>query len=830
VRSFLRHYGISIAIGALLACLLISITAGPRVYHRAVVFLSPPPIHAPAAIAPTVAASTVASELIGGLDTPAQESLTGHALEFTGWAFDPVGLRAVEIRFPHTSYTARLNILREDVRNALPALAKTHDGIERSGFEARITLPDSFSSLDRQPIEIVAINRDGKTKTLGKRSWLPTGSWSTAPKNSSAQGKRIFHLLMMTSGLPFGGGNEIDTVYRDYVSPTIRTGVSVPILYMRTTKGAQGDWTFDPAFDLTRRCDGRLVAEDNLDSAIAYAIEKKTPIQFILNGGIWSDASCTFSEWDLTDRLEEIPALCQWAQDNTVYPDDYLSNLPGSTASPRLARSLTYQVYAKEARAYKKRNLQAAARRIAVFAQKHPDLFVGIALDADTYMNPFFSGHATFDYNPGMLRQFREWLQGIGPYALPSLAGKSADPSVPDLSAYRRARSLTLAEVNAIAGHHWQHWDDVDPPRPPPERMTNPTSAATMEQVWENPWWHLWDAFRKHVVHLHYTELAQWAAEAGVPESRIFSAQGFAASVPGTFPSATIEGKAPFSYHESAGVSIEGSKPRNGSHLGAILYDKPARNDVAMPHGHSLFSEFARVDDGWGIVEYNAADIGDARTPPQYHHAYLTYRDAYNFDAQEVSHMAWNGSNGLFADDPAYVSYTSFRNTGTEEAMRDFMISRAFFPESLRLWTFGSAHYASDDGWTTSVGRLQAQTGALLLTAKHQQIELLSPADQVLRTPRLKTLRLIVPENASATIAQLTVAAQHTAKADWKILSTVKEPEVAPFVHGFVRIDIPLLWPENWIERNIIAERLRLNIELRAPEETLTIHRIALNP
>ncbi|MDR2244915.1 MAG: hypothetical protein LBE15_05870 [Burkholderiales bacterium] len=819
MRSFLRCYGPSIATGALLAGLLISFAAGPRLYHRATafataVFLAPPSTIQPLPHAP-VTVSTVAAELIGGLDTPAQESLTGHTLEFAGWAFDPVGLRAVEIRFPNETYTATLNIPRDDVRNALPQ----HIGIEHSGFEARIALPDSFSSLDRQPIEIIAINRDGKTKSLGKRSWLP------ASERFSAQGKRPFYLLMMTSGLPFGGGGEIDTAYRNYISPTIRTGVSVPILYMRTTKGAKNDWVFDPAFDLTRRCDDRLAAEDNLDGAIAYAIEKKTPIQFILNGGIWSNASCTTSEWDLSDHLEEDPALCQWAQDNMVYPSDHLSHLPGSTASPRLARSLTYHVYAEKVRAYKKRNLQAAARHIAAFAKKHPDLFAGITLDADTYMNPFFSGHATFDYNPGMLRQFREWLQGTGAYA-----GKSVDSSIPDLSVWRRAQTLTLDEVNAIAGHHWQHWDDVDPPRPSPEWMTHLNSAPTIEHVWENPWWHLWDAFRKHIVHLHYTELAHWVAKAGIPEDRIFSAQGFAASVASTFPSVYIEGKKPFSYHESAGVSIEGSKPRNGSHLGAIVYDKPARNDVAMPYGHSLFSEFARVDDGWGIVEYNAADIGDARTPPQYHNAYLTYRDAYNFDAQRISHMAWNGSNGLFADDPAYVSYTSFRNTGTEEAMRDFMVSRAFFPESLRLWTFGSAHYASDDGWTISAGRLQAQTGALALTANHQKIELLSPADQVLRTPRLKTLRLIVPEKSSAAVAQLTVAAQDTPNADWQTLSSVKEPKAVPFVNGFVRFDVPLQWPESWIEKNVIAERLRLDVELHAPEETLTIHRIALNP
>jgi hypothetical protein len=192
--------------------------------------------------------------------------------------------------------------------------------------------------------------------------------------------------------------------------------------------------------------------------------------------------------------------------------------------------------------------------------------------------------------------------------------------------------------------------------------------------------------------------------------------------------------------------------------------------------------------------------------------------------------MAWNGSNGLFADDPAYVSYTSFLNTGTEDAMRDFMVSRAFFPESVRLWTFGSARHASDDGWIASVGRLQAKTGALALTASHQHIELLSPADQILRTPRLKTLGLIIPETASTSIAQLTVAAQRAPETEWQVLSQITTPKAMPFVDGFVRLDIPLLWPEDWIKKDVIAERLRLNIELQTPTETLTIHRIALDP
>ena len=108
------------------------------------------------------------------------------------------------------------------------------------------------------------------------------------------------------------------------------------------------------------------------------------------------------------------PANCQWTQDNEVLPDDYRQNLPGSTPSPELARSLTYNVYATKVRHYKRRNLQAAAAIIAAFARAHPTLFAGVVLDADTYMNPFVRDGRWYDYNPGMLKQFRHWLAGSG--------------------------------------------------------------------------------------------------------------------------------------------------------------------------------------------------------------------------------------------------------------------------------------------------------------------------------------------------------------------------------------------------------------------------------
>ena len=142
-------------------------------------------------------------------------------------------------------------------------------------------------------------------------------------------------------------------------------------------------------------------------------------------------------DWDVNDHLEQDPANCQWNDRGEVMPDDALKNLPGSQDAPELGRSLTFNVYAREVRHYKRRNLQQAGARLVVVLRAHPELFVGVTLDPDTYMNPFFDETQWYDYNPGTLRQFREWLSGTGPYA-----GKPRD-GAPDLSRYRRAQPLT---------------------------------------------------------------------------------------------------------------------------------------------------------------------------------------------------------------------------------------------------------------------------------------------------------------------------------------------------------------------------------------------------
>jgi hypothetical protein len=615
-----------------------------------------------------------------------------------------------------------------------------------------------------------------------------------------------FYFLMMTSGLALGGADQADTQYREYLSRTQKVGIAIPILYMRTTRGKAGDWRFDPDFDLSRKCGNRPVAEDNLAGVIRYAVERRIPVQFILNGGIWGDASCASVQWDLTDHLELDPANCQWTQHDQVFADDYLKGLPGSTDSPELARSLTYTVHAERVRRYKRRNLQAAASIVAAFAREHPALFVGVVLDADTYMNPFLKGLGIFDYNPGMLRQFREWLRGTGPYAAHPRRG------TPDLSAYRRRYALTLAEANALAGRHWRTWDDVEPPRRLPGLVEPLAPGET--PIWNEAWWNLWDAFRKHVVDVHYDDLSTWVHEAGVPRDRIFSAQGLIHDDPARKPFAVRVDSHSQSY-DSGGVSIEGAIPRDG-HLGAVLYGHTARNDVEMENGHALFATIGRMDDGWAIVEYNNTDLSKPAVLPDYGMAYRTFRDAFNYGAQQVSAMAWNGSNGLFAGQPGYVAYTSWRNTPAEDAMRDFLVSHADVPRGARLWTFGTPRRSDADGWSAARGELVAGTGVATLRPDSGNVALLSPSDQVIRPARID--RLVLRFSGAATPTRVRILAQTDAVSDW-----IEVGESS-------RTDVELKWPAPWGDDATIVERIKLELSFDPSTRAAALSRVLLYP
>ena len=754
---------------------------------------------------------------IGSVDTPAAEAIVDTTLRISGWALDPAGIKSVEIRVDGMSYAADYGVARSDIAAVKPGFPDT----AAAGFEFSGEFPQL--ELVRHAVIVVAINRAGHETVLSTKSLIPPQAmalWSSLRNMHSALAARPFRFLMMTSAIAAGGPAGVESVYKEYLSRTTGIGIAVPILYLRTTRGAGGDWVFDPDFDLTRMCGKRVVAEDNLRGAIQYSIEKRLPVQFILNGGIWADASCDTPEWDINDHLEQDVNNCQWTQDNVVFPDDYLKNLPGSTDSPELARTLTYNVYASKVRHYKRRNLQAAARIIATFAHAHPDLFAGVSLDADTYMNPFFiQNHVLqiFDYNPGMLKQFRHWLAGTGPYA-----GKP-EPGAPDLSRYRRPRRLTLKDVNRIARKHWTSWEQVDPPRSFPGSPYQP-AAPGQPPIWGDPWYQEWQVFRQHIIALHYDDLSRWANEAGIPKDQIFSAEGFIAPDAGQSPFAVRITSRGHNY-DTSGVSIEGSIPRAG-HLGAVLYGETAENQTPMEVPHSLFATFARMDPGWTVVETNATNLKKALEQPRYSQSYHAFRDMFNFDAQGVSVMAWNGSNGLYSDQPGYLPYTAWRNTPAEAAMRDFMVTHADLSRGTRLWAFGAPGYSDDDGWRLEEGKVHARGGYLDLEFGAATATLLSPPDQVIRTATIGSVVLGLQD--SGPIAAIQIFGRTDDLSPWVAIGA--PIPATRFQHVDAGVQVPLTWPEALRAKGTIVTELKIVMAFDEGVTSARLERVALYP
>ena len=656
--------------------------------------------------------ATTRTPAIGWIDEPLAEGIVGPRVRITGWALASRGIRSVEVRLDGRAHEARYGLPRHDVAAVRPGYPDNpHAGFE---FDADLSHVPAASRVLRRTLTIVAVARDGSETVLGRRTLVEASAHERWRFLRDAPGTP-FHLVPALSGVAAGAAFGLDVRYSAYLSKTARIGMRVPILYLRTTLGASGDYAFDPDFDVTRRNGQRVVVDDALAPVLRHAAQSNLPVLITLNGGIWADAAGSCADWDAIDRLEEDVANCQWNERDEVMPDDWLAHLPGSHASPELARALTLNVYAHDVRRYKRRNLQQAAPHIVAFMHAHPSLFIGVNLDPDVYINPFFGEAQWYDYNPGTLAQFRHWLAGTGPYAGGEAAG------VPDLSAHARAQPLSLREVRALARRAFASWEDVDPPRAFPR---DPANA-----YWNDRWVREWETFRRHLVALHYEELAQWLIDAGVPGDRIWSSQGLMAPAHEAMPLA-LSITSPVKNHDSGGVSIEGSKPR-GAHLGAIVYGDAATNRIAMEGERSLHAALAAIDPDFAIVEFNTADLRHPERHPTYADAYRALRDLWNSGARFVSPMAWNGSNGLNADQPGYTSFTAWRNTPLEEAARDFLLARSGLPRGSRLWTFGSQVHVDDDGWANEAGAAAVPLrGALAITADRNGVaSIVSPRE-----------------------------------------------------------------------------------------------------
>ena len=740
---------------------------------------------------------TTPSHTIGWVDEPEDEGIVGPHVRIAGWALAPSRIRAVELRLDGHAFAARIGLPRPDVAAVRPGYPDNPLG----GFEIVADTGGCAAppGVVRRRLDIVVIAGDGSELTLATRTLVEPrvhSMWSFAARPDS----HPFFLVPALSGIAQGGAQNLDTRYSAYASPTTRIGMRVPILYMRTTTGAAGDYGFDAAFDVTRGVDGRAIADDALAPVLAWSRAHRLPVLVTLNAGIWADAAGSAPAWDAIDRLEEDPRNCQWNERDEVMPDDHLAHLPGSHASPELARALTLNVYARDVRRYKRRNLRQAAEALVHFMRETPGLLLGVNLDPDVYINPFFEESQWYDYNPGTLRQFRHWLAGTGPYR------GECEAEVPDLTRHARARSLMLADVEAIAGRRFASFDDVDPPR----RF----SRDPARPFWKDRWVREWETFRRHLVHLHYDELAQWLCEAGIPADRIWSSQGLMAPADDCMPLA-LAIDSPVKNYDSGGVCLAGSKPRSG-HLGAIVYGDAAKNAIAMERGGTLFDALAAIDPGFALVEFNTADLRHPERLPSYADGYRALRDLWNANGRFVSPMAWNGANGSDAAAPGYVSYTAWRNTPLEDAARDFLLARSSLPPGTKLWTFGSQVHADSDGWRAEEGTLDATPGALVLrSGAGGRVALVSPP-LTLAPQTIGAFVLGLASDSAVTAVEIDIRA--IGETTWRPIVQGKRCEAEMTAAGlFFRVPSPV--------GAQAIDRLRITLTADAP---LTLARVAI--
>lgn len=478
----------------------------------------------------------------------------------------------------------------------------------------------------------------------------------------------------------------------------VEVGMRGRVEYLRTTKGRQADYVFDPAFpERLRWQKGKGMSGDSLNELFETALRLHVPLMITLDGGVWADSKFSVPDLDIVDMLEQDERTVQWNQFGKSEPDDALKDLAGATDSPELARMMSLNRYNRRFLDYKKRNLQAAVREIVKFNAAHPGHDIVINFDPDEYINPWFYLTQWYDYNPDTLRQYREWLFHLGPYA-----------DGGELAFSRAAPALTLAEANRLARQNWADVNAVEPPR----------QAIDYNDQWQQ----LWTQFKRHLVARHYDDLAAWAAEAGQPASRIYTSQTFIQTDVAVRVTDRASG-----WTDQAGVSIEGAKPRQG-HLGAILYGPASRNEGKPRSGTSLIDNIRRADPKWGIVEFHPATISFPEKLPSHAEAYATMQALINGGVNFLSPI-WGSYAGDRVVHPAnFKSYDVMEGSAHEYQM-------VWWLRAMQMWPVGSLHYPfgnplvkSNDGWSGMAGtRVESDFGVLRLRGDDTRLTLVSP-------------------------------------------------------------------------------------------------------
>ena len=527
---------------------------------------------------------------------------------------------------------------------------------------------------------------------------------------------------------PVGNGffeqqvDQLLTLQQMLSAPCVHVGVRARVEYLRTTKGAEGDYQFDADFSRDKlKAGGKEMSGMALNALLALAKKHQLPLMITLDGGVWADSKFP-SEWDAVDYLEQDAQLVQWNEQGHAPEDDALSDLPGSHASPQLARMMTLNHANTRYRTLKQRNLQAAVRIITQWQAENPQLDVRINLDPDQYINPWFFGQHWFDYNPHTIAQFKDWLENTGIYAKTgSLYGQGLHPA-------------TTA---------------FEPPR----------GALDGSKEYQ-----LWIQFKRHLVATHTADLARWAHEAGMAVERIYTSQGVNES-----SIAIAHNDSAQDWTDQSGSSLQGAVSPHAQ-LGVILYGKTARNEGLTRRDEPLFAQFRALSPAWGVVEMHPATLAFADTMPSAAIAYNTMQQLGHYGAVFLSPM-WGGLMGDQQVNPEHFrAYDVMEGSPFEYALFDWLHESRDVPVGGVLYAFGNAQIHSDDGWLATHGTLRAEDGVLHITPDTSGDARITLPALPHDTPSPQWLTLIFTHNAPA-VTLNAIACERTenqARCRWK--------------------------------------------------------------
>ncbi len=300
---------------------------------------------------------------------------------------------------------------------------------------------------------------------------------------------------------------------------------------------------------------------------------------------------------------------------------------PDNLAMAVLGHTLPYQ-------AYLKRNLQMGIQQLLAIASdaRYAGRIVAVAIDPElhypgysqpTYPLPAAGGGTVVrpflgDYNPVMKRAFQDHLQARYGDATP-VTDSNGDGATfwGDFSAdYLASGGFGNTHTTPAA------WSDIDPPR------NYPATLATTRP----PYWHEWANFRVQVCDVFIEKSVQWAIEAGLPPTRVFTHQTLST---GSYNSNRANWDNADWLDDWSHVEVSGGMS------GSSIYQP-----FNIVDGQCYYPNFTRRDDAWGSPEFNPFVLGGgafAQTQPYLGFMQTAVQETWNYGAHVLWPHFWEG-------------------------------------------------------------------------------------------------------------------------------------------------------------------------------------------